>query len=246
MTPIFSGWRALVSLSALAALTALTACDKPAHEHPYFPLAEGHSWTYEVSTQFDDPEGHTDITHTTLTNMGGELLNNQPSWRRRSTEGVEYWLRQDDKGLTRVATRSALDARATLDAAPRTVLPDPLVVGAHWETDTTLYFLRRRSERPAEFRLVEKYKAIPMTYTVTDLNQKVSTPAGDFEGCALVSGRADVVMWIESAMSFKPTPVLTREWYCRGVGLVQLEREEPTTARFFQGGFLRMKLTTWH
>jgi hypothetical protein len=36
--------------------------------------------------------------------------------------------------------------------------------------------------------------------------------------------------------------MITREWYCPEVGLVQLEREEPTTARFFQGGVMRMKL----
>lgn len=234
-----------VRWTSFLGLCALTACDRPSQEHPYFPLAQGRSWTYEVTTQFDDPEGHTDITHTTLTNMGQETLNNASAWRRRSSEGVQYWLRQEDKGIVRVASKSPLDARATLDAFPRTVLPQPMVVGATWETDTTLYLLRRRSERPAEFRLVEKYKAIPMTYTVTDLNQKVSTPAGQFEKCALVSGRADVVMWIEAAMSFKPTPVLTREWYCPDVGLVQLEREEPTTARFFQGGRIRMSLTNW-
>jgi hypothetical protein len=232
--------------TSLLGLFALAACDRPSHDHPYFPLAQGRSWTYEVTAQLDGPEGRTDITHTTLTNMGRETLNSADAWRRRSSEGIQYWLRQDDKGgIVRVASKSPLEARATLDAFPRVVLPQQMVMGATWQTDTTLYLLRRRSERPAEFRLVDKYKAIPMTYTVTDLNQKVSTPAGQFDGCALVSGRADVVMWVEAAMSFKPTPVLTREWYCPDIGLVQLEREEPTTARFFQGGHLRMSLTAW-
>jgi hypothetical protein len=43
-------------------------------------------------------------------------------------------------------------------------------------------------------------------------------------------------------MTYKVAPMMNLEWYCPNVGLVQLERHEPTTARFFQGGVMRMTL----
>jgi hypothetical protein len=34
-------------------------------------------------------------------------------------------------------------------------------------------------------------------------------------------------------------------WYCEGVGLVRLVREEPAHATFLTGGTLTMELTAW-
>jgi hypothetical protein len=50
------------------------------------------------------------------------------------------------------------------------------------------------------------------------------------------------MLWVESEMRYKEVPMISLEWYCPNAGLVQLERREPTTARFFQGGVMRMTL----
>jgi hypothetical protein len=40
-------------------------------------------------------------------------------------------------------------------------------------------------------------------------------------------------------------PMLTREWYCPGVGLVRVERAEVSPSKFIVGGTLTMELTAW-
>ena len=81
-----------------------------------------------------------------------------------------------------------------------------------------------------------------MVFTVADMDVKISTPAGQFEHCMRVDGKMGMMLWNDQANAYKPTDLTTREWYCPDVGLVQVERDEPTTAKFFQGGSMRMKL----
>lgn len=224
-------------------LVVLAGCgEKPASENPFFPLAEGKRWTYRVETTFDDPEGHVDVSTLTLTNMGRVTLNDKEAWKRRSDSGNEYWLRSDDQGVYRVASRSPTAKTATLDPAPRTVIPAKIDAKQSWSVSTVPYFLRRRSEWPPEFKYIDKYRNMTMNYSVQATDQEVTTPAGKYTGCLLVRGVADLNVWVENEMTYKEVPMTNLEWYCPNVGLVQLERKEPTTARFFQGGVMRMTL----
>ncbi len=220
----------------------ITACESPERENKFFPLAEGKSWTYAVETAFDEPEPRTEKSKLTITNMGRSDFDGKETWRRRSDTGNEYWLRTDEKGVYRVASKNATSKKSYLDAISRTVIPANLTKEEKWSTSTVPYFLRRRNEWPPEFKYVDKYRDVTMNFAIEAMNQTVSVPAGKFTGCLLIVGRAEINLWVESANTYKDMPMITREWYCPDVGLVQLEREEPTTARFFQGGVMRMKL----
>ena len=55
-------------LMAALSLLVLSACEKPARENSFFPLAEGLRWVYKVETRFDDPEGFVDVSTLTITN----------------------------------------------------------------------------------------------------------------------------------------------------------------------------------
>lgn len=225
----------------------LTGCgEKPASENSFFPLAEGKRWTYKIEISFDDPEAHVDTSTLTLTNLGRVTLNNAEAWKRRSDSGNEYWLRADDTGVFRVASRSPTAKTATLDPAPRMVIPAKLDTHQTWSVTTVPYFLKRRSEWPPEFRYIEKYQNMTMKYSVASTNQEVTTPAGKYTGCLVLKGVADLNVWVETDMTYKEVPMTNVEWYCPNVGLVQLERIEPTTARFFQGGVMRMSLISTH
>jgi len=232
-----------ISFFAACSLLCLCACDQPANDNPLFPLAAGKSWTYQVETVYDEPDGKTLRYTLEMRNLGStELSDGTTAWLRRSSNGHEYWLTSNDKVINRVAMKSPTKEQAVMDAEPRTVLPQTLGVGSSWTTTTVPYFLRRRNENPAEFRYLEKFKNLPMVFTVTDMDLKVSTPAGTFEHCARVDGKMEMMLWNDQANAYKPTELKAREWYCPDVGLVQVERDEPTTAKFFQGGSMRMKL----
>jgi len=229
---------------AACSLLLLTACDKPANDNALFPLASEKRWTYEIETVYDNPEGKTVKQKIEFHNLGSALLaDGSTAWLRRSSNGHEYWFQISDKGVERVAMKAPLQKQAVLDEEPRMVLPSNLALGTQWKHNTLPYFLRRRNQSPAEMRYVDKYKSIPMTYVVAAKDVPLDTPAGHFEQCVRVDGQMELMLWHDEIRSYKPTPLLTREWYCPGVGLAQFERDEPTTAQFFQGGQMRMRLT---
>ena len=230
-------------LSFFGFIILLTGCDQPAKENPLFPLAAGKRWTYQIETVYDAPDAKTTVQKLEMRNLGSaELSDGTKAWVRRSSNGHEYWLVTDDSGIQRVAMKSPTKDLAVMDEEPRTVLPQPLKVGTTWKIPTVPYILRRRNENPSEFRYVSKYQNLPMVFTVADMNVKISTPAGDFENCTRVDGTMEMMLWNDAIFAYKPTPILSREWFCPGVGLVQVEREEPTTAKLFQGGTMRMTL----
>ncbi|MFN5445342.1 MAG: hypothetical protein ACK5AJ_01705 [bacterium] len=230
----------------LVALSLLGGCEKPERENTYLPLAEGLRWVYKVEITFDDPESFVDTSTLTITNRGRHDINGTEAWRRRTDSGNEYWLRSDEKGVYRIASRGPASKTAVLDAASRTVIPAKLTQDEKWSIPTMPYFLKRRSEWPPEFKYVDKYRYLTMDFSIEATGQAVKTPAGDFNGCLIIKGIAPITLWVETETTYKPVPIVSREWYCPGVGLVQLERKEPTTARFFQGGVLRMTLTEFN
>ena len=235
-----------IFLLGTLALVSLTACDQPAKDNPLFPLAAGKQWTYQIETVYDAPDAKT-TTHTLeIRNIGSaQLSDGSQAWVRRSNNGHEYWLVTDNTGINRVALKSPSKEQALMDIEPRTVLPAGLAVGSTWTNTTVPYFLRRRNEKPAEFRYLNKYKDLPMVFKVVDMNTALQTPAGNFEHCVRVDGSMEVMLWHDEAFAYKPTPILSREWYCPGVGLAQVERVEPTTAKLFQGGTMRMRLLSY-
>ena len=232
----------LAMLGFAAALGLLAGCDKPANDNPLFPLGEGLSWTYRIEISHDAPEPYVDRSTITMTNLGRVDLNGVETWRRRSDYGNDYWLKIDDKGVHRIASRTPNDKVAILDRAPRTVIPAKLSKDEKWTATTAPYFLLRRNEWPREFRHTDKFRDLTMTFSIEATDQKVSTPAGEYSGCLLIKGIAPMIVWHEREMTYKEAPIVSSEWYCPNVGLVQLERHEPTTARFFQGGVMRMTL----
>ena len=235
-----------ISLLGVCAVVSLTACDQPAKDNPLFPLAAGKQWTYQLETVYDAPDAKTLSQTLEIRNLGSaELSDGSQAWVRRSNNGHEYWLVTDNTGINRVALKSPSKEQAVMDAEPRTVLPANLAVGSTWTTTTVPYFLRRRNEKPAEFRYLAKYKDLPMVYKVVDMDVALQTPAGQFEHCVRVDGTMEMMLWHDAAFAYKPTPILSREWYCPGVGLAQVERDEPTTAKLFQGGKMRVRLLSY-
>ena len=220
----------------------LAACGAAPADDALFPLAEGRRWTYQVSTVVDEVDATARET-LVLANRGADTIDGAVSWRRRSDSGIEYWLRSDATGIYRIASRNPLEREPQLDAPRRYVLQKPYAVGTEWEAPTTAYVLARKNEVPREVRYV--HKSFPMHYRIEALAEKVQTPAGKFEGCLRVAGRAEIRLYVEALLQWREIPLSTLEWYCPSVGLVRLERKEPSPSRFMVGGSVTMELTSW-
>jgi hypothetical protein len=227
---------------APAFLLTLVACSSGLEDDALFPLAKGREWTYQVSTVIDETD-RTTRESITLSNRGADRVDGAVSWRRRSDAGIEYWHRIDPTGIYRIASRSPLEREAQLDPQRRYVLRKPYAVGTEWEASTVAYVLARKNEMPREVRYT--HKAFPMTYRIEAVDQPVRTPAGKFEGCLRVAGRAEIRLYVDAMFQWRQIPLTTLEWYCPSVGLVRLERKEPSPSKFMVGGTVTMELTSW-
>ena len=231
-----------VAALLIATMLLLGACGASPGDDALFPLAAGRRWTYRVSTVIDEAESTRSET-LVLANRGTDTVDGALSWRRRSDSGIEYWLRSDATGIYRIASRSPLDREPQLDNPRRYVLQKPYAVGTEWEASTTTYVLARKNEVPNEVRYV--HKPFPMHYRIEALAEKVQTPAGQFEGCMRVAGRAEIRLYVDAMAQWRDIPLFTLEWYCPGVGLVRLERKESSPTKFMVGGTVKMELASW-
>ncbi len=232
---------ASVAVLALALLSSLSGCGDASPAAGLFPLDAGHRWAYEIKTESDGANPATEAL--TMSTLGEERIEGGAAWRRRADSGVDYWLRSDASGIYRVASKSDIEAEPRPDAQPRYVLKTPIAPGTAWRADTTAYLLKRRAEFPPEIR--HTHAGVQMTYTIDAVGLKIDTRAGSFSDCTVVKGKATMKLFVDPVAGWRDMPLLTTEWYCKGVGLVRLEREEPSTSNFLTGGKLTMELVAW-
>ncbi len=229
--------------SLLLTMIAVAGCSRAPESPSWFPLEAGHRWTYAVTTRSgaDAPERES----LTLRSLGSAplLLDDQPAWQRRSDSGVDYWLRADASGIRRVASKSDMQAEPVADARDRYVLKAPYTVGTQWQASTTAYLLMRTAEYPREIK--HSHPVIPMTYEIEAVADAVQTPAGRFSPCLRVRGSATVRIFVDAISGYRDQPLTTVEWYCRGIGLVKMERSEPSTSPMLVGGSRTLELESW-
>lgn len=228
--------------AALLMLLLLAGCGARPPGSDLFPLEAGRRWTYELRTEWEDQRVERE-TRAFETRGRQTLADGSSAWLRHGDAGMDYWLRADDSGIYRVASRSVLDAEPRLDAARRYVLKAPVAPGTQWSAATTAYLLQRRQGFPPELR--HSHPEIPMHYVIEALDEAVDTRAGRFEGCVRVKGSAALRLYADAVAGWRDLPLLTTEWYCPGVGLVKLRREEAARSPFLLGGTLTLELLTW-
>lgn len=227
---------------ALLATLLLAACGRPSTPASLFPLEPGHRWVFDVRTEWETLA----IEHETrvLSTEGEADVAGVPAWRRRSADGVDWYLRVDDSGVYRVAAKTDLDEVPTPDSQRRYVLKAPIAVGTSWQSSTAPYLLRRRADFPPEIR--HTHPQVSMTYTIEALDARVETRGGRFERCVRVAGIALLKLFADPVTGWRDLPLRTTEWYCHGPGLVKLVREEPANSNFLVGGVLTMELLQWN
>jgi hypothetical protein len=232
----------LCTVCVLGVMVALSGCSRPNGEKSFFPLDEGRTWTYRVTKDLDEA-ADPDIDYLSFAMKGPRKLESGLAERRHSDNGVDYFLRSDEQGIYRVASRNTLDENPKSDNPPRFVLKKPFAIGTQWQATTVPYLLQRRNEVPKEIRYTSK--PIMMVYTIAALDQKIDTPAGQFEGCIKVTGEAQIKLYVDAQFSWRDIPLFSTEWYCPGVGLARVERVEKSPSRFMIGGSQTLDLVDY-
>jgi hypothetical protein len=238
--PAVAWLRARLAVAPLGAL-CVAACGDGDHD-AYFPLASGHEWTYQVTWQRGDPV-QTLQERLTLRTRGADTIGGGRAWRRRSDTGTDYWLRADDSGVFRVASKTDLQPDPQPDEPRRYVLRQPYAVGTQWVVTTTPYVLQRRHEFPQT--QYQRHTRLDMHYRIAAVGERITTAAGAHADCLRVEGQATLRVFFDAQGAWRDSPVTHREWYCRGIGLVRLERHEPSASKLLDGGAVTLELLAW-
>jgi hypothetical protein len=221
---------------------ALTGCQPDIPADDYFPLQEGLRWRYQV-------EEHLATGVTTrrfsIENLGRATLGGKYETEdvrlRRTSDGTDYYIVRDDDGVWRVAKRAVVELEPQPDKPERKILPPGpgFTVGDNWNVDGMSYALRKSASEavpnPEDVRF-------NMEFEVVAVNDRVKVPAGVFENCVRVEGRAVFSLYVDPRLGYMDIPVTQTEWYAPGVGLVKLVREETLDQGFFTGGTISFEL----
>lgn len=228
--------RRLVAGAALA--LALAGCGG-ASGPSYFPLEPGLRWEYEVHEK--NPASD-DTYPLEIRNLKPREHDGQRYARRRGSDGNEYWLSVDDKLLSRVGVRTAIDFAPRMDDKPRTVMQLPPAAGQWWEVESRPYILERVEPFRERFSQDES-KRIALHMKVAALDETVEVPAGKFEKCLKLQGTGLLNVLADARIGASEVPVTHTEWYAPGVGLVKLVRTEVLETQAIVGGTVTMELT---
>lgn len=234
ISSIFSQHAISVLLPILGTPWLLTACS-PTAPDAWFPLDKGHAQTYRINISGDDSPDPSHGSEWTLTALGSTTWQDTKVWQRRHSEGVVFYLQQDARGIRRVAQKVDIDPEPTADPEPRWVLKAPYAVGTEWTTPSVPYLLKRKNEHPREMKHTHK---VNMLWRIEATDDEVTTPNGTHKPCLRVSGLGELNLYTDPVNGFTNVPIVGREWYCKGVGLVKFEREETVPRGFMTGGKL--------
>jgi hypothetical protein len=217
-----------------APLALLAACSGRDMGNEWFPLHVGDEQTLAVTYRMDEPR---EAEEWVMRVDEPSVFQEQPVAVRHHSAGVSYYLRADDQGVRRIATRTDIDNEPTADPDPMWVLKAPYVVGTEWTTVTVPYLLQRKNEHPRDLKHTHKAQ---MTWRIEAVDDTVTLADGsEHRPCLRVVGQARLNLYTDPVNGFTDVPLISREWYCRGKGLVKLEREEQVPTGFMTGGTLR-------
>ena len=229
-------------LSLIPAVLLLAGCSQsvPVGDS-YFPLLVGATWEYDVASDINNI-----LTHETYVLSVDRTIDTESGevFVRRvevpGSIGIEYWLRQQKDSITRIAQRIDADETAKLDRNPRVVLKLPVTVGATWMVPTDTFIIAPKLEMGMG---TTKMPKVLLTYTVEAVDETVAVPAGTFKSCARIAGNGSMTLYLDAVQGFRDIPVVNREWYCKGVGLVKVERTELLQSAYYSSGKITMALT---
>lgn len=222
-------------------LALLSGCERRLPGKPeLFPLDAGLRWTYRQTTELSD--GSRTEARFTVENLGTTALaDGLEAQERRNSLGNHYWFVADGAGIYRVAARSEIEDRARYDeeSPRRWVIKAPFRPGTTWQIRTWPYLLKKPLDWPQEQR---HGKPVLMTVEIEAVDAEVEVPAGKFSKCVVVAGRHDMRLYADPAAGWMDVPIVQREWFCPGAGMVKQVRTERVKSKYVQGGEVTFEL----
>ena len=162
----------------------------------YYPLKEGMSWVYSVTS---NKPGAQKITVTNLAPR--ELQGKSVTPRKWEVAGgvKHYFIAKDDAGVYRYAEQKGETGEPQIITPPVYYLKNPVDVGTNWDTTTKM-----------------GEGDLKVNITVESIQEKVQVPAGSYKECVKLKHEGKMETKEGGSLS-----LTAYEWYAPGVGLVK-------------------------
>lgn len=222
----------------------LQSCSVKTGDVDYFPLENGLQWKYKMVTEYSE-QARPIKKWFSMKNLGQQTIVNGKqtfdAYVRRTSDGTDYYLTKDGTGLHRVAKRTVVEIKPRFDEIWRKVLPvnKELLVDALWNVETGLYLMHSSPEYDVDL----SEKRLNMLFEIKSTDAIVEVPAGVFENCIEIEGYASITLYADARIGYIQVPVIQREWYAPGVGLVKMVRTEEIESSVYNGGELSFELS---
>jgi hypothetical protein len=226
-----------------AGLGLLSSCSNSGVATPsYFPLNAGWKWQYEMITTTNTgavTEAYT-VENLGMKNYGDGI----EGWERRNSLGNFYLFRSDGAGIYRIAVRNEIEdkMRPDVEKPRRFVIKEPMAKGTSWQVPSVPYLMKKAFDWPFELK---HGKPITINFEIDAVDASISVKAGEFKDCIMVLGRHQLRVYIDPVAGFQEVAITQKEWYCKGVGLVKLVRDEPVVkSNYYSGGSQSFELVS--
>lgn len=227
-------------IAAVLALLTLAGCGDRNDGSDYFPLTPGSQWQYRVERTTMDGVRHLRY----LIEVSAPAPQQAADVRSRVTlDGQRYTYKLTDEGIYRLGVQRQRGPQLAEDTQQQLVMPAKLALDQQWQGRSSTAVLE--SSAPPWESLFRVQVPIEMHYRVASLDADVTTPAGDFDHCLLVSGRGTAATDFGSGIGTASIEVTSYEWYAPTVGLVRMEHHERTSAKALSAGAVVMELDNW-
>lgn len=221
-------------------LLTLSACQVHHGGNDYFPLTPGMQWQYRIERTTMDGVRHL----RDLIEVSPPTPEQAADLRQRVTlDGQRFTYQLTDAGIYRIGVQRSHGPAPLAQTEQLLVLPATLALDQQWQGRSLTAVLE--SSAPPWESLFRVQVPVEIHYRVTSLNADITTPAGTFDHCLLVSGRGSTTADFGNGIGTTEVEIISHEWYAPERGLVRMERHERSTAKALRAGTLVMELDHW-
>lgn len=236
--------RLILLVNLFLSCWVMVGCSQSVSPDDYFPTQEGLSWRYAIKHEMLQ-ESWTDWMTIRTVDKGTVYFEDKTQMdlpRRRTSSGTDYYILKNEEGIYRAARRLIVENKPKVDPKVRMIVPQGknLKLGFVWAQEGTPYAVQWQ---PPFSEMNASIKPFDMLFEIGALKDSVSTPAGDFDDCIRIDGFGKMVVYADPRTGYREVEISQKEWYCAGVGLVKLIRDEPLKLDIITGGTVTLLLT---
>ena len=215
----------------LGALLLLAGCG--GEDHTLYPLKEGQTWEYQVST--GSMLGSAGGQRATLVNLPQRDLKGRRVTPQKIEIGQQshfFFIAADDSGIYEYAKQGPGAVEPEIPSTPSYYLRNPLKAGAAWDGKT-------------ETNLLMNKLTISVKTTIEALDETVTVPAGTFQKCVKTMTVGQTAHNLGPTKGMAEVNVEEHSWFCTGVGMVKVVRKEVSNNPAMGSGQVSMELASF-